>query len=447
MSHRPRPFPLTLSFVGALLLVPALRAQPTFWRLAIQDAPPLDLPPLPANVGTADSVFVTRAALSPPARIRLAAGLGFEHVHAVDAAATGPAILTRSWTGRIPGDPRLRVEADGAAITALGRGAGVAESLAAARDEPLPAAVLVGVHPDAVPPAGWTRCGEAGAAPVVWTRAVHVQGVRVEGSCRRITFMDGGPARDPQTNALLRRYYAGIGLKLGPFPRRLQGIATAPDGALYWSWTDRIVKTSPEGEVLAAAEVQGHHGDLTWRDGRVVVAVNRGRFHDPEAAHDSWACVLDADTLEEAGRHELPEVRYGAAGICWARDRYVVVGGLPVELEHADDAANEVHEYDADFRWLATVRLPGGWTRHGIQTAEFAFGRFFFGCDGDPPCVLVASPDLRHVERLDGEGARAAAGVTRAPGGMLLLGVERAGADGHRGGLMVVPPRMLWYRN
>lgn len=426
---------------AALLLGAELPAQPTFWTLAIQDDPPLDLAPLPANIAPRDSVFVTRAALSPAARARLAAGLGFEHTTAADATAVGAAILGRSRPGRIPGDPRLRIERDGVAITALDLGATVAESIAAAAAEPLPAAILVGAHADARPPEGWSRGGEAEARPVVWIRQMHLQVSRMEGSCRRVTFMDQAPG-DGESRAQLRRFYAQMGKRQGPFPQHLQGIAVDPTGAIYWSWTDRIVKTDTEGVVQATAEVPGHQGDLTWHDGRVVVAVNHGEFNDPEANHDSWAWVFDDASLEVIGKHRLPEVRYGAGGVCRAGDRYFVVGGLPVGLEGANDAANEVHEYDAEFRWIGTHRLPGGWTRLGIQTAEFAYGRFFFGCYGEPPCVLVASPDLRDVDRLD--GARGAYGIAKAPAGMLLIGWDRAGEGGHGGGVTVMPPSALW---
>src|SRR5262245_13726300 len=125
-----------------LVLLTALRAQPTFWTLAIEDNPPLALPPLPVGVANSDAVFMTRAALSASARARLAAGLGFECVSAIDPVAMGPAILTRSRPSRIPADSRLRIEYDDVAIAALGRGASVEESVAAALAEPMPAAVL-----------------------------------------------------------------------------------------------------------------------------------------------------------------------------------------------------------------------------------------------------------------------------------------------------------------
>ena len=155
--------------------------------------------------------------------------------------------------------------------------------------------------------------------------------------------------------------------------------------------------------------------------------------------------MLDDASLEVVDRHRLAEVRHGVGGLCWAGDRYVVAGALPARLRDAPDTANEVHEFDAAFRWLRAVKLPGDWGRACIETAEFAHGRFFFGCRGEPTCVLVASPDLRHVERL--VGAEAACGLARGPGGMLLLGWDRACPAGHHGGVTVLPPGRLWNWN
>lgn len=58
-----RLLPWLRAALAALLLLPALRAQPTFWTLAIDDDPPLALPPLPARICPSDAVFVTRATL------------------------------------------------------------------------------------------------------------------------------------------------------------------------------------------------------------------------------------------------------------------------------------------------------------------------------------------------------------------------------------------------
>ncbi len=407
------------------------------------------------------------------------------------------------WRGRIlriPGDTRERGEClagSDIACHVLPAGVTVAATLAAANGEPWPRCFLSGAHPDAVPPEPWQRVGDPEARPVVWARNIGYLMDRGRGANggRVIGYMDDPPFGTPGTNA-----------HAGPFPDHLQGIAIDPAGDVYWSFTDRLVKTDSQGRKIAEVAARSHLGDLAWRDGKLYVAVNHGKFNDANAEHDSWLAVHDATTLAEIERHALPEVRYGAGGVCFAGDRIVVVGGLP--REHVDDpeAANEVHEYDLAFRHVRTVRIGGGWTRLGIQTAEFAFGRFFFGCcgpqgprilaarnssrgpfvgdarlfsarraaleapgdtsrpivararsasarsagafgcgpvagcDGTPRCTLVASPDLKHVERFD--GADCAYGVAATPTHLVVARGERRD-DGHHATLEVTVP--AWF--
>lgn len=431
--RRATPFVVLL----ALLVSARVAAQPTFTRIVVQDRVPLDLAPRDPQLAADGDVFVAREWLSPGARARLSAGLGHRFVHTIEPHESGPAILSTRELLPIPGDRRLRVELDdGTALRVLGVGATAEESVAAARAERMPRVVLVGPDPTAEPPEGWTRLGAADLRPVVWTRSLFVTGDRTEGARRTFAIQDGfpdgsveGPGGAPWDD--------GLREGIGPYPQHLQGIATDPGGNVYWSWTDRIVKTDAHGDVRLEVEAPSHQGDLCWHDGRVVVAVNHGKFNDPDEGHDSHAYVYDADSLELLEKHPLPEVRYGAGGVCWAGDRYVVVGGLPVELRDVPHAANEVHEYDAEFRHLRTVRLPGGWTQLGIQTAEFAYGRFIFGCYGDPRCTLVVSPDLCHVQRHD--GIDSAYGVAKGPAGTLMLGIDARQPDGHHG-------RITWTR-
>jgi hypothetical protein len=425
--------------VGLALLasIGRVAAQPTFTKIVVADQVPLDLEPRDPALAAHGDVFVARLWLSPEARRRLAAGLGHRFLAAVDPEAPGPVILSTRELLPIPGDRRLRVELeDGTALQVLGVGAGIAESLDAARSEPMPRALLIGPDPGADPPEGWSRLGAPDARPSIWGRSVSVHGDSVEGSSRSIGIQDGFPfehGADPRW----RPWTDGLRSGIGPYPQHLQGIATDPDHRVYWSWTDRLVQTDADGRVLVEVEAPSHQGDLCWHDGRVVVAVNHGRFNDPEGRHDSWAFVYDTERLELLAKHRLPEVRYGAGGLCWAGDRYVVVGGLPEELRDDPDAANVVHEYDAEFRHLRTLHLGGGWTRLGIQTADFAYGRFFFGCYGEPRTTLVASADLSHVRRHD--GIDMAYGVAAGPAGTLMLAIDERGEDGrHRG-------RIWWF--
>ena len=64
----------------------------------------------------------------------------------------------------------------------------------------------------------------------------------------------------------------------GVYPRHLQGICTNDKDAIYWCWTDVLVKTDTDGRVLKKVPVANHHGDLCFHNGRVYVATNLAKF-------------------------------------------------------------------------------------------------------------------------------------------------------------------------
>ena len=119
----------------------------------------------------------------------------------------------------------------------------------------------------------------------------------------------------------------------GDYPRHVQGICTDGKDALYWSWTDVLVKTDADGRLLKQVPVADHHGDLCYHAGRVYVAVNLGKFNRPAGEADSWVYVYDGNTLAELAKHPVPELVHGAGGIAWHDGKFIVVGGLPAEIE------------------------------------------------------------------------------------------------------------------
>lgn len=175
----------------------------------------------------------------------------------------------------------------------------------------------------------------------------------------------------------------------GTYRHHLQGICT--DGkAIYWSFTTTLVKTDMAGRLLKQVPVANHHGDLCHHDGQLYVAVNLGRFNDPEGNADSWVYVYDAGTLKETARHETQEVFHGAGGIGFREGHFFVVGGLPDGVEE-----NYVYEYDSRFKFQKKHIIRSGHTLLGIQTATFAHGKWWFGCYGSPPVLLVTDADFR----------------------------------------------------
>lgn len=175
----------------------------------------------------------------------------------------------------------------------------------------------------------------------------------------------------------------------GRYQHHLQGIC-ADENAIYWSFTTTLVKTGKGGNVQKQVPVANHHGDLCYHDGKVFVAVNLGKFNDPNGNADSWVYVYDAESLREIARHEAQEVFHGAGGIGYRDGRFFVVGGLPNGVEE-----NYVYEYTADFNFVGKHVIRSGHTHLGIQTATFADDRWWFGCYGEPKILLVTDADFQ----------------------------------------------------
>jgi hypothetical protein len=210
----------------------------------------------------------------------------------------------------------------------------------------------------------------------------------------------------------------------GSYPRHLQGVCTNDRDAIYWCWTDCLVKTDRDGRLLKRIEVQSHHGDLCHHQGRIHVATNLGKFNRPAGEADNWVYVYAADDLRELARHPLPEVLHGAGGITSRAGHFFVVGGLPPGAKD-----NLVYEYDADFHFLKAHQLGSGYSLMGIQTAAHHQGQFWFGCYGKPAVLLRADAQLRCTGRWD---FNASVGIVPISGGRFLIAENKAtqGPDG-----------------
>jgi hypothetical protein len=192
----------------------------------------------------------------------------------------------------------------------------------------------------------------------------------------------------------------------GVFTHHLQGVCA--DGEfLYWSFTTSLVKTDLTGKVLLKVPVDNHHGDLCLHEGKLYVAVNLGKFNDPEGNADSWVYVYDADSLNEVARHETQDVFYGAGGIGVREGRFFVVGGLPEDMQY-----NFVYEYDESFQLVQRHIVESGHTHLGIQTATYANDRWWFGCYGSPAVLLVTDSDFQMLGRYEYDCSLGIAGYT-----------------------------------
>ena len=199
----------------------------------------------------------------------------------------------------------------------------------------------------------------------------------------------------------------------GTYAKHLQGVCTNDRDAIYWSFTDVLVKSDLDGKVLKQIPVADHHGDLCHRDGRIYVAVNLGAFNRPAGQADSWVYVYDAGTLEEIARHETPEVVHGAGGIACRDGMFLVVGGLPEGIDE-----NYLYEYDEAFNFRKRHVLDSGYTLMGIQTAAFDGDHWWFGCYGRPQRLLKANAGFRPAGAWDFD---ASLGIVALDDGRLLV--------------------------
>jgi hypothetical protein len=163
----------------------------------------------------------------------------------------------------------------------------------------------------------------------------------------------------------------------GRYPGHLQGFCLDQAGSIYWSFTTWLVKTDSRGKLIHKVPVVSHHGDLCYTHGKVYVAVNMGDFNNPQGKADSWVYVYDTENLAEVARHEVQEVKYGAGGMATIDGRFIVVGGLPHEIDE-----NYLYEYDRKFNFVKKWTLSSGHTHLGIQGTTFAGSQWWFVCYG-----------------------------------------------------------------
>lgn len=182
----------------------------------------------------------------------------------------------------------------------------------------------------------------------------------------------------------------------GSYGGHLQGVATDSAEDIYWSFTTELVRTDIKGSLLTKCSVPTHHGDLTYHDGKIYVAVNLGKFNKEAGYAKSWVYVYDAKKLELVSKHSIPEVVHGAGGIEYRDGHFYVVGGLP-----EGHTANYVYDYDRDFKFLKKHTIKSGYTHLGIQTVCFAQGYWWFGCYGKELVLLRTDALFQSPERFN----------------------------------------------
>ncbi|WP_446743633.1 hypothetical protein [Silvibacterium acidisoli] len=180
----------------------------------------------------------------------------------------------------------------------------------------------------------------------------------------------------------------------GSYPGHLQGICTNNRDSVYWAFTTVLVKTDANGKVMKKIPVVAHHGAPCYLDGKVYVPVNLAKFDDATSLADSWVYVYDAADLTLLSKHKAGEAIYGAGGIYYHNNKFLVVGGLPEGFNE-----NYLYEYDRDLKFLRKITLHSGYTTKGIQTAAFNDGYWWFGCYGSPHMLLKVDENFSSTQK------------------------------------------------
>ncbi len=203
----------------------------------------------------------------------------------------------------------------------------------------------------------------------------------------------------------------------GVYPLHLQGVARGEDGSLFWSYTDRIVKTTPDGRVLKTVilDGDGHLGDLACRDGLVAGPVADIRDYSREALGTTVFAFRQSD-LEKVAEYKLENAGYD--GIV-ATDRGFAIAKMPSAPE--GQTSTIIVEYTPDFKTILgehVVTTPPIYS--GIQNlARFNDG-YIASCYGSQFYLL--DKDFNVVKRL---GLNAGCGVLDSEG-------DTAAVAGHR---------------
>ena len=196
-------------------------------------------------------------------------------------------------------------------------------------------------------------------------------------------------------SALSRFKYGSRIVCSGEYSGHLQGIAT--DGeAIYWSFTRELVKTDLRGRIIIRRRIPRHGGDPCWYAGKLYLPVCESGFNRrlaPGTVSRNHIYVFDAD-LRILAKHHIPEGEFGAGGIAARDGHFFVVGGRPKGMR-----GNTVYEYDGDFKLVRRHELAFD-SYKGIQTINFAFGKWYFGCYGTDRMTIETDAEFRVTRRL-----------------------------------------------
>lgn len=174
----------------------------------------------------------------------------------------------------------------------------------------------------------------------------------------------------------------------------LQGVADG-DGAVYWVFTDVIVKSDFSGKVLKKVPLHRmpgggcHGGDPCFANGKLYIPYNGSGFNKflKDRPNINFIQQYSAD-LKFEKNFPVPDLEFGAGAVAWHDGRFFVAGGRPAALP-----GNAIYEYDRDFRLIKKHELDFS-SRKGIQTLTTDGRYWYIGVYNSPAATFVTDMDF-----------------------------------------------------
>lgn len=171
--------------------------------------------------------------------------------------------------------------------------------------------------------------------------------------------------------------------------KHVQGVASSGT-ALYWVFTDVIVKSDRAGKILKKVPVhrmpgRAHHGgDPCFADNKLYIPYSGSGFNRALGNRKSHNYILQYSAeLEFEKSFPIPELEYGAGCIAFADGHFFVAGGRPKNIP-----GNSVYEYDRDFKLVKKHEIPFD-SAKGIQSLTTDGKCWYFGVYGKSPATFV----------------------------------------------------------
>jgi len=166
----------------------------------------------------------------------------------------------------------------------------------------------------------------------------------------------------------------------------LQGLS-CDENAIYWSFTDRILKTDWNGKEIAEVPIDSHSGDCCLVNGKLYFSVLlRDRKKVAQKGGNSWIYVMSTD-LKLLKTIPVPEAK-NPDGITWLDGTFYIASDV---VGHDLHSSNPIICYDENFKFKKRYILKtGADTRYGVQTMTTYKDQLLISNYSSKPTFLIS---------------------------------------------------------